>query len=88
MVSSIVVSGIVVSSVVVSNVVVSSIVVSSLVVSSVVVISIKYLEHSREPGLESSCCHFKAWAISFTPRCFSSPSCVNEYLLIGRGGYK
>ena len=34
----------------------------------------------REPGFESSCCHFEALAISFIPRCYSSLSCINEYL--------
>ena len=33
---------------------------------------------SREPGFESSCCRFEDWAISFTPRCFSSVF-VNEH---------
>ena len=38
-------------------------------------------------GLESSCCHFETWAISFTPHCFSSLSCINEYLAIDSDGY-
>ena len=42
---------------------------------------------SREPGFESSCCHIEALAISFTPRCHSSLSCINEYLAIERGGH-
>ena len=41
---------------------------------------------SREPRFESSCCHFQAVAILFTPRCFSSLSCINEYLAIESGG--
>ena len=41
----------------------------------------------RALGLESSCCHFETWAISFTPRCFCSFSCINEYLAIDSGGY-
>ena len=35
---------------------------------------------SREPGFESSCCRFETLAISFTPRCHSSLSCINEYM--------
>ena len=42
---------------------------------------------SREPGFESSCCRFKALVIFFTPHCYSSFSCINEYLVIDRGGY-
>ena len=30
---------------------------------------------------------FEAYAISLTPRCFSSISCLNEYLATDRGGY-
>ena len=35
----------------------------------------------RESGFESSCCRFEAWAVSFTPRCPSSLSCIKEYLV-------
>ena len=35
---------------------------------------------SREPGFESFCCRFESLAVSFIPRCHSSPSCINEYL--------
>ena len=41
----------------------------------------------REPGLESSCCCFEAWAISFTPHCLSSLSCRSKYLAIDSGEY-
>ena len=34
------------------------------------------VSQSIEPVFESSCCHFKDWAISFTPRCLSSLSCI------------
>ena len=34
----------------------------------------------RGPGIESSCCCFKAWVILFTPHCLSSLSCINEDL--------
>ena len=34
----------------------------------------------RGSGLESPCYCFEAWAISFTPRCSSSLSYMNEYL--------
>ena len=42
----------------------------------------------RGPRFESSCCHFKAWAILFTPRCLSSLCCIdiNKYLAIDSGG--
>ena len=41
---------------------------------------------SREPGFESSCCHFETWAILFTLRWFSSINCLNEYLAIHSSG--
>ena len=41
----------------------------------------------REPGLESSFCHFEALAISLIPHCHSSLSCINKYLATDRGGY-
>ena len=41
---------------------------------------------SREPEFESSRCRFEAFAISFTPHCHSSLSCINEYLAVDRGG--
>ena len=42
---------------------------------------------SSESGVESSCCCFGAIAISFTPYCLSSLSCINEYLAIDSDGY-
>ena len=33
----------------------------------------------------STCCRFKTWAISFTPRCRGSPGCINVYLAIDSG---
>ena len=42
---------------------------------------------SRDSGFESSFCRFEALIISFTPRCSSSLSCINEYLAIDSGGY-
>ena len=47
----------------------------------------KMNSQSREYGFESSCCHFEAWAILFTPHCSSSLGCINEYLAIDMGGY-
>ena len=41
--------------------------------SSVVVSKLD--SQSREPGFESTCFHFEALAILFTPRCHSSLSC-------------
>ena len=41
----------------------------------------------RESGFKSSCYHFEAWATSFTPRCLSSLSCINEYLATDSDGY-
>ena len=35
-----------------------------------------------ESGFKSSRYHFEAWATSFTPRCSSSLSCINEYLAV------
>ena len=37
---------------------------------------------------DSSCCRFEVRAISFTSRCFSSLSCINEHLVRYRGGYE
>ena len=37
---------------------------------------------TREPGFESSCCHFENLSIAFSPRCRSSVSCINEYLQV------
>ena len=42
---------------------------------------------SIEPGFQPTCGRFKAWAISFTPRCSSSHSCTNEYLAVDSSGY-
>ena len=42
---------------------------------------------SREPGFKSSCYHLKTCTILFSPRCFSSLRCLNEYLAIDNGGY-
>ena len=42
---------------------------------------------SRDPGSESSCYRFKAWAISFSPRCSSSFCYINRLLAVDRGGY-
>ena len=42
---------------------------------------------SREPGFESSLCYrFKVWAFSFSPRCISPLSCIDEYLDMDSGG--
>ena len=41
----------------------------------------------REPGFESSCCHFEALAIFFIPCCHSSLSCKIEYLATDKDGY-
>ena len=43
---------------------------------------------SREPEFGYSCCHFEVWAISFTPRCHSSLSCINEYMDMDIGGFR
>ena len=42
---------------------------------------------SREVRFESSRCCFEALAISFTPHCHSSLSCINEYLVTDSGGF-
>ena len=42
---------------------------------------------SRVPGFDSSRCCFEAWAILFTPHCFSSLSYINECLATDTGGY-
>ena len=42
----------------------------------------------RAPRFQSTCCCFKAWAISFTPDYSSSFGCINEHLHVARGGYK
>ena len=35
-----------------------------------------------EPGSNPICCRFKDWEMSFSPRCLTSFSCMNEYLSI------
>ena len=52
--------------------------------AGVVVYRLKHL--TLNPGFEVLCCCFEALAISFTPRCLSSLSCVNKYLAIDSGG--
>ena len=42
---------------------------------------------SRESGFKSSCCRLETSVISFTPRCSTLLSCINEYLDIDSGGY-
>ena len=44
--------------------------------------------HNREsPGSNLLCYRFRDWAFSFSPRCPSSLSCINEYLAIENGGH-
>ena len=48
---------------------------------------IEWRTRNREsPGSNHLCYHFEVWAFSFSPRCPSSPSYVNEYLTIECGG--
>ena len=43
--------------------------------------------HNREiPGSNLLCYRFGDWAFSFSPRCPSSPTCINEYLAIENSG--
>ena len=41
----------------------------------------------KEPGFKSCAAVLKPWASLFTLHCSSSISCLNEYLVIDRGGY-
>ena len=40
----------------------------------------------ESPGSNPLCYRFEVWAFSFSPRCPSSISCINEYLAIDSGG--
>ena len=40
----------------------------------------------ESPGLNPRCYRFEVWAFSFTSRCLSRLSCINEYLAIDSGG--
>ena len=41
----------------------------------------------RKSKFKSSCCRFEALAVLFIPHCFSSLSCINEYLATEREGH-
>ena len=41
----------------------------------------------RESGFESCAVVLKPWASFVTPHCSSSLSCINEYLVIDKGGH-
>ena len=38
------------------------------------------------PRCESCAAVLKPWELDFTPHCFSSLSCINEYMAIDSGG--
>ena len=40
----------------------------------------------ESPGSNPCCYRFEVWAFSFTSRCLSRLSCINEYLAIDVGG--
>ena len=41
------------------------------------------VSQSREPDSNPLCYRFVGWAFSFSPRRYSSLSCINEYLASG-----
>ena len=57
-------------------------------VTNVTLIVVRMLDFQlREPRLKSSCYCFKTLAVSFTPYCHSSLSCIHKYLAMGRGAH-